>query len=210
MKKLVALIMVIAMLALMLVGCDILPSKHTLAVGRVVTAKDGETVETVCALVLEKDGRIAFAKIDETQFTEGATSVLSKKALGYDYNMLAYSNPKAIGEWFEQVEYLERALVGKTREEALAMETRSGELVSGCTIAIEPYLAAVAAAFDSENKQDYDMNGDPYLALTVSNKLVDGSFISSVSASTIFRMQTAASIVEINKINIRPAGHDGQ
>lgn len=212
MKKLVALIMVVALFALALVSCDILPTEHTLAVGRVVTEKDGETVETVCALVLEADGRIAYARIDETQFTEGATSALSKKALGYDYGMLEYTqySTPAIGEWFEQVEYLERALIGKTREEALAMETRSSELVSGCTIAVEPYIAAIAAAFDSDNKQAFDMNGDPYLSLTVSNKLVDGAFISSVSASTIFRMDVSASIVEINKINIKPAGSDGQ
>ena len=62
MKKIVALIMVVALLALTRVSCDILPTKHTLAVGRVVTEKDGETVETVCALVLEADGRIAFAR----------------------------------------------------------------------------------------------------------------------------------------------------
>ena len=204
--------MIVALLVLTLAGCDLMPAEHTLVVGRVVTENAGETVETVCALVLNGEGRIALARIDEISYPEaksGASDPLSKKALGDDYNMATY-NPAAIGEWYEQVAYLERALVGKTRDEALAIETKGAEIVAGCTISVDPYIAAVEAAFDAEDGKKFDMSGDPHLALVLSGKVDGGEYISVVTASALFRMQTVAAVSYINRVSVIPAPSDEQ
>lgn len=212
MKKFISVIMIIVLMVTALVSCDIMPSEHTLVVGRVVTEKAGETVETVCALVLNKEGRIALARIDEISYPEiggGIADPVSKKALGDDYNMATY-NPAAIGEWYEQVAYLERALVGKTREEALSIETKGADIVAGCTISVEPYIAAVEAAFDSEDKKVYEMSGDPSLSLVLSGKIDGDDYISVISAVSVFRMQIVANATYINRVEVIPAPADGQ
>ncbi len=212
MKKLVSVIMIVALLVLALVSCDLMPSEHTLVVGRVVTEKDGETTLSVCALVLDGEGRIALARIDEISYPEIGNSTsepISKKALGDDYNMATY-NPAAIGEWYEQVAYLERALVGKTRDEALAIETKGAEIVAGCTIAVEPYIAAVEAAFKSEDGKAFDMSGDPHLALVLSGKIDGSEYISVITATALFRMQAVASSAYIDRVAVKPAPVDGQ
>lgn len=216
MKKLVSVIMIIVLMVTALVGCDVMPSEHTLAVGRVVTEKAGETTETVCALVLDKDGRIALARIDEIVYSEVSSATaepLSKKELGDDYKMVEYSGyygTPAIAEWYEQAAYLERALIGKTREEALAIETRGADIVAGCTIAVESYIAAVAAAFDSTDKKVYEMSGDPSLSLVLSGKIDGDGYISVISAVSVFRMQIVASLTYINRVEVTPAPVDGQ
>ncbi len=86
--------------------------------------KNGQSAvsTTIVAAVFDKDGKIIDIKIDEvesktgfdntgrlTNYTDRA--VVSKKELGNDYGMKAASS---IGkEWYEQIETLEKWLVGK-------------------------------------------------------------------------------------------------
>ena len=60
-------------------------------------------------VVVDKDGKIESIYLDTTYKTKDGKET-TKKALGNDYNMKTY-NPSAAGEWFEQVEKLEKAIV---------------------------------------------------------------------------------------------------
>lgn len=211
MKKLISVIMIIALLALALVSCDLMPTEHTLSVGRVVVEKEGETAEVVCALILNQDGKIALARIDEITYEtigEGTVAPTSKKAQGDSYGMVAYGGVKY--EWYEQISYLEHALVGKTLEQAMTIETRGEEIVSGCTISVDNYIAAVKAAFESKDKKAFEMSGDPSLALTIGTKVNGDNYISAVSAAALFRMQVATNITLINSVSVIPEQASGQ
>jgi len=123
----------------------------------------GEVDVTVCALVLDEEGRIVSISFDVVQakvaFTgEGKFSVdleaaiRSKKELGDDYNMRRVS---ALGmEVNEQIEFLEAWCIGKTVEEVVTRAVTSGDnadvdLIAGCTISVDDFIRALILAAEN-------------------------------------------------------------
>ena len=101
--------------------------------------------------MVDKDGKIESIYLDTTYKTKDGKET-TKKALGNDYNMKTY-NPSAAGEWFEQVEKLEKAIVENQGVDFIELkEDNTTDAVSGCTIKINALVAAAEKAIsDARN-----------------------------------------------------------
>ena len=102
-------------------------------------------------VVVDKDGKIESIYLDTTYKTKDGKET-TKKALGNDYNMKTY-NPSAAGEWFEQVEKLENAIVENQGVDFIELkEDDTTDAVSGCTIKVNALVAAAEKAIsDARN-----------------------------------------------------------
>ena len=80
-------------------------------------------------VTVDNNGKITDVYFDETY--KGST----KKTLGYDYNMKAYGGTPY--EWFEQIEFLEKAIVENQGTDFITLDANGKtDAVSGCTIGI--------------------------------------------------------------------------
>jgi predicted small lipoprotein YifL len=152
-----------------------LGQKTTISKSTEMTVKDDQLVPPVAqvdtvfaAVAFDKDGKVVKVQIDtaQTKVTYDSklqvTSDLSaagktKKELADEYGMKKVSE---IGkEWYEQIEELEKWMVGKTVEEIKSMKTKERdeshkavpdvpELTSLVTISVEDYLAVVEEAYE--------------------------------------------------------------
>lgn len=184
MKRIIALVLVVVLAALSLAACAPATPEYTVAVGVDREADATEVADTVVILVLDKDGKIVKASIDTLAVKPSQTAAQqSKKDLGDAYNMVAYGG--ATYEWYKQAEAYEAALVGKTKDEALALNAKEGVLETTCTIGIESFEAAVANAFDSDAKKTVKIveGVDVVVALKVVSTYTDGAFSINYTAS---------------------------
>ena len=85
-------------------GCEKVGYKEGKYSGSALDTYNNEENTATADVVINKEGKIESVYIDTTY--QGTT----KKTLEYDYNMQKYY-PSAQGEWFEQVERLEKAIV---------------------------------------------------------------------------------------------------
>ena len=113
---------------------------------------------TNAALVaLDADGVVLYANIDvvQSKVAIDATGVVtakstdSKKALGDAYNMKGTSPIKK--EWFEQAQFMEEWMVGKSIGDAIALEMvdnypADADLKTGTTIHVNELVTAIDAA----------------------------------------------------------------
>lgn len=188
MKKVVAIVLV-AMMVLALAACGNTdePAVTTTAykTGLGVSASmsgsdvdgedDGKTQAdvTVCEATFDGDGKIVAVSFDVIQckatFNKGvatvAENILTKRELGDDYNMVKYSNPTAVGEWYEQAAAFEAYCVGKTAEEVagMALGTNSAdhegtpaveELKSTCTMVVTDFQDALSKAYANATNEN--------------------------------------------------------
>lgn len=122
--------------------------------------KSGEMNSIAAAVLLDEDGRIVQVVVDElegkiTTKEDGAVTVAedlrSKRQKGdEEYPLSAVSS---IGKsWAEQADAFGEYLMGMTAEEVRKVETdtdgyaKDADLLSGCTIKVDGYREAVAAA----------------------------------------------------------------
>jgi len=165
MKKIVALLLVLVLcMGMTSAMADKLGTYINTVVSKANPAgeKDGayQADATMCAVVLDDNGVIKHVKFDVVQvklgFTaagactvEAGTLISSKEELKDGYNMRKASPIQK--EWFEQAAHLEQWCVGKTVAEVLATTLEGGkptdaDLVTGCTMKVTDYLAALAKA----------------------------------------------------------------
>ena len=140
MKK-IATLLIAAVLCFGVAGCEKAEQKE-----------EAKYIEGTYTAEIEDDynneGNIASAKVVVDKDGKETT----KKALGNDYNMKTY-NPSAAGEWFEQVEKLEKAIVENQGVDFIELkEDNTTDAVSGCTIKINALVAAAEKAIsDAKN-----------------------------------------------------------
>ena len=180
-----------------------------LVYGDVTNAQINATIATV---VLDENGVIVACKIDAVQnkytVTDSVafTNLLTKKELGYDYNMAAYGhsligNP-TVKEWFEQAAAFEAWCVGKTIAEVEAMATQTMDngyiisadadlLAAGCTISITDFIAAVVKAGNDEQSMSFSTAGEISLGLGV-NSADNGSTGDDLEATVKMNIDFAA------------------
>lgn len=173
MKKILALILaVLSIFSLSLLsGCS---EKTNLKLGMGVYSSydnikdaDGdangnaELVETVAAVLVDKDGKIVACDIDSVvangNFTSdgkfiSAGEIKSKDELGDDYGMVAYA--KATKEWYAQADAFCALVIGKTADEVKALEANGGKgnddvIAAGCTITVSEFVKAIEKAVNS-------------------------------------------------------------
>ena len=106
-------------------------------------ANPNDELNTATAkVVINKKGQIESVYLDTTY--QGTT----KKALKDDYNMKKY-NSAAAGEWYEQVEKLEKAIVENNGVDFITLKDDSTtDAVSGCTIKVDALVEATKQALE--------------------------------------------------------------
>lgn len=123
-------------------GCEKVGYKEGTYNGSAIDTYGGAENTATAKVVINSEGKIESVYLDTTY--EGST----KKTLGNDYNMKTY-NPAAAGEWFEQVEKLEAAIVENGGTDFLALDKDGKtDAVSGCTIVITSLVEAVDNALE--------------------------------------------------------------
>ena len=141
MKKLM-LCLCACMMLFVFAGCEKVGFKEGTYNGTAIDSYGGEENTATAKVVINSEGKIESVYLDTTYGDS------TKKELGYDYNMEKF-NPSAAGEWFEQVEKLEAAIVDNQGTEFLALdENGKTDAVSGCTIQISALVKAVENALE--------------------------------------------------------------
>ena len=174
-------------IVLSLVGCGSKKVEYTLRVGSYKV----EGGVAYAAVLTDAEDKIVLTRIDEIELSDAP---VSKKVMGDSYGM---KEAGALGEWYEEVMYLERALIGKSYDELVEVKTGDPELTAGCTITVEGLVAAVGAAFLDEG---VTVSADaPLIALTL-GALPDGDgYIVSGAAVALYRGYTLGQRTEIRK-----------
>ena len=161
-------------------------TKTTIEATDVTDGKGSATFDTSSvALVLDAEGKIVYVDFDTAENTvlgdsEGklvGNETTTKRKLADDYGMHKVSSIGA--DWYQQVDALENALIGKTIEEVVALKIDEAgkavdaDLLSGCTIAIAGYVDLLKQA--SENMMVIEPIADVGFGLSTSFKLTDVS-----------------------------------
>lgn len=145
MKKVLSLTLALVVL-FCVTGCEKVGSyKEGTYEGSVVDSYNNEGNIATAKVVVNSEGKIESVYLDTTYTTSDGVET-TKKTLGNDYNMKTYY-PEAAGEWFEQVEKLEAAIVENNGVDFLQLDDKGyTDAVSGCTIIVDALVAAVEDA----------------------------------------------------------------
>ena len=190
MKKMISLLLCVALVMTMFTACGAKGLKTGLAVvssagsSKEATAEKEGTAQvdsTAVAVLVDDKGVIKDIKIDvvQTKFNFSTTGEIttdlaktfdSKKELGDAYNMKS-SSP--IGkEWFEQAEALEKYVTGKTLEEVKGIAVDGGyptdaDLTSSVTMNIGSMITAIEKAIN--NAKDLGAKAGDKLGLGITS-----------------------------------------
>lgn len=108
----------------------------------VIDTYNNENNTATAKVVANKEGKIESVYLDTTY--QGST----KKTLKDDYNMKKY-NSSAAGEWYEQVEKLENAIVENQGIDFITLDSDGKtDAVSGCTINIDALVKVAGEAIE--------------------------------------------------------------
>jgi len=141
MKK-IMLVLCVCLMFLGSTGCEKVGFKEGTYSGSAIDNYGGEENTATAKIVINNEGKIESVYLDTTY--KGTT----KKTLGYDYKMKEYY-PAAVGEWFEQVEKLEAAIVENQGTKFLSLDSEGKtDAVSGCTIEITALIKSVDNALE--------------------------------------------------------------
>ena len=193
-------------------------NEYTLGLGIVFgDITNAQINATIATVVLDENGVIVDCKIDAIQnkYTIGDTveftSLLTKKELGFNYNMAAYGTPNwgtTVKEWFEQAAIFEQYVIGKTAAELEALEYQevNNHLISkdeallnaGCTIQIGEFVDAVVKACNDEQATTFTTEGEMVLGLGVNNS--DNGSTGDDFAATIKMNIDYAAVVTVDGV----------
>lgn len=155
MKKIALGLVIVSVLFLS--GCTLLGSgkyKEGTYFGSKVYESQGKQYVATAVIYVSDNGKIATVFIDSTYTTKDGVAT-TKKVLGDAYGMKATSASIGViaggAEWFEQIKVLEDKIVSEQGLEWLkysdATNTKT-DSVSGVTISVNDYYAAVKIALD--------------------------------------------------------------
>ncbi len=144
-KYVVCLLMVV-----MLVGCG---KKYNAGeyVGSVIDSYGGENNTATAKVTIDDSGKITDVYLDTTYTKDGVET--TKKTLKEDYGMLNHPYGSTVGEWYQQVEKLEQAVIDNQGIDFLNLdEDGYTDAVSGCTIKIDALYQALNDALEKAKK----------------------------------------------------------
>ncbi len=223
MKKIVALLMLLALTLSVMVGCgDKNKEKdYTLAIGVSVVSDETEVSNTVAAIVTDADGKIVLCRIDTIAVAptmkDGAVDATvtykSKAELKDDYNMVTYGG--AIAEWYVQAKAVESFVVGKTQSEvkALAVDENgkptNADLSASCTIDVSEFKKAIDKAFASAHKVSFKSASTLTAGLAVNADVAqenaDVSYTADFAATVFADGKIVAAIIDSNEASAKVA-----
>ena len=142
MKKL-GILFVVVVAIFVITGCEkVKKYKEGEYVGSVVDTYNNENNIATAKIEINSKGKIESVYLDTTY--QGTT----KKQLKDDYNMKKF-NSSAAGEWYEQVEKLENAIVENQGIDFIKLDNDGKtDAVSGCTIKIDALYKALNMAIE--------------------------------------------------------------
>lgn len=134
----------------LLVGCSS-GYKEGEYIAEATDSYGGENNIASAVVKVDSDGKITSVYLDTTYTVDGVAT--TKKTLKEDYGMLNHPYGSTVGEWYEQVEKLEQAVVEHQGIDFLTLdEDGKTDAVSGCTIKIDALYEALSKALESAKK----------------------------------------------------------
>ena len=149
MKKTIVALCAVGLVAFCLTGCSTKAGyKEGTYNGTAIDTYGGQENKATARVVIDADGKIESVYLDTT-YTTDDNVVTTKKKLGDDYGMYNHPYGSTVGEWYEQVEALEQAIVENQGVDFLDLNDEGKtDAVSGCTIAINALVEAVNDALE--------------------------------------------------------------
>lgn len=124
-------------------GCGNKTLKEGTYKGTAIDNYGGEENTASAEIKIDAEGKITSVYLDTTY--KGST----KKALKDEYGMKGHPYGSQIGEWYEQVEKLENAIVEHQGTTFLALDKDGKtDAVSGCTISVSALVEAANKALE--------------------------------------------------------------
>ena len=219
MKKIVSLLLVIAMALLVFAGCY--KNDYALMIGVATSQSGAEVTQTVAAIVIDKDYKIVSCRIDSITVKasltdegkiDGEKTYISKVELGDEYGMLTNSPyyGSSLAEWDDQVKAFESYVTGKTRAEVNAIALDGGKptdtaLTAGCTIAVSDFIKAIDKAFDSKHMVGLQTKGNITLGVSALADVADkstgvASYTADFSAVAIVDGVVLAAVIDSKEV----------
>ena len=145
MKKI--FVVMLGVVCLIMTGCGSNTLKEGTYKGTAIDNYGGEENTASAEVDIDSEGKITSVYLDTTYTVDGVQT--TKKTLKEGYGMFNHPYGSTVGEWYEQVEKLEAAIVEHQGTEFLALgEDGKTDAVSGCTINISALVEAVNNALD--------------------------------------------------------------
>lgn len=145
MKK--ALIIMSCIMCILVTGCGDVKLKEGTYKATAVDNYGGQENTASAEVVINSQGKIESVYLDTTYMVDGVQT--TKKTLKEDYGMLNHPYGSTVGEWYQQVEKLEVAIVEHQGTKFLMLgEDGKTDAVSGCTIAVSALVEATNKALE--------------------------------------------------------------
>ena len=119
--------------------------------GTAIDTYGGESNTASAIVTVDSNGKITDVNLDTTYTKDGVET--TKKALGTDYGMYGHPYGSKVGEWYEQVEALEKNVVENQGLDGVKLDSEGyTDTVSGCTIKIDALYEALEDALKQAKK----------------------------------------------------------
>ena len=125
--------------------------KEGVYTGTATDSYGGQNNTATAIVTVDKNGKITDVNLDTTYTKDGVET--TKKTLGDAYGMYNHPYGSKIGEWYTQVEALEKNVVDNQGLDKITLNDDGyTDTVSGCTIKIDALYAALEKALKQAKK----------------------------------------------------------
>ena len=125
--------------------------KEGIYTGTAIDSYGGQNNTATAIVTVDKNGKITDVDLDTTYTKDGVET--SKKKLGDSYGMYGGEYGSQVGEWYQQVEALEKNVVDNQGLDKIKMNDEGyTDAVSGCTIKIDALYEALENALKQAKK----------------------------------------------------------
>lgn len=125
--------------------------KEGIYTGTAIDSYGGQNNTATAIVTVDKNGKITDVDLDTTYTKDGVET--TKKKLGDSYGMYGGEYGSQVGEWYQQVETLEKNVVDNQGLDKIKMNDEGyTDAVSGCTIKIDALYEALENALKQAKK----------------------------------------------------------
>ena len=125
--------------------------KEGIYTGTAIDSYGGQNNNATAIVTVDKNGKITDVDLDTTYTKDGVET--TKKKLGDSYGMYGGEYGSQVGEWYQQVEALEKNVVDNQGLDKIKMNDEGyTDAVSGCTIKIDALYEALENALKQAKK----------------------------------------------------------